>query len=134
MQYCAIGMHKKKAPKKFVATFHNNTLKLSITKLKKLIKKSLQPFCALGSFINHVVKILGFFDPPPPPSWSLSLNKVIWITHSSLNCPRGLWMSPNVCGQFGIWIRSTKTQQPTHKVFQSHLQRCAVLDWNFYSI
>ena len=27
-----------------------------------------------GSFINPVVKILGIFDPPPP-SWSLLLNK-----------------------------------------------------------
>ena len=45
--------------------------------------------------MNHVVKFLGIFAPPP--SWSLLQNKayekmVIWLT--PLNCPRGLWMSP----------------------------------------
>ena len=34
------------------------------------------------SFINHVVKILGIFDPLPP-SWSLLLNKAYVIKWSS---------------------------------------------------
>ena len=53
----------------------------------------------MGSSINHVVTFLGIFDPPPP-SWSLLLNKAYVIKWSfgqppsPLNCPRGLWMSP----------------------------------------
>ena len=34
-----------------------------------------------GSFINHVVKFLGIFDPLPP-SWSLLLNKAYVIKWS----------------------------------------------------
>ena len=50
----------------------------------------------MGSIINHVVKFLGIFDPPPPlPSWSLLLNTACVMKGSfPLNCPRGLWMSP----------------------------------------
>ena len=32
-----------------------------------------------GSFINHVARILGIFDPPFPTSWSLLLNKTYVI-------------------------------------------------------
>ena len=35
----------------------------------------------LGSSINHVVTFLGIFDPPPP-SWSLLLNKAYVIKWS----------------------------------------------------
>ena len=45
-------------------------------------------------------QIFGYFDPTPPPSWSLLLNKARVLKWSfgypfPLNCPRGLWMSPN---------------------------------------
>ena len=46
-----------------------------------------------GSSINHVVKILGIFDP----SWLLLPNKsylLIWLAPFPLNCPRGLCMTP----------------------------------------
>ena len=53
-----------------------------------------------GSSINHVVKFLGIFDPPPLPSWPLLLNKtyvcykmVTWKT--SLNSLHGLCMTKN---------------------------------------
>ena len=39
-------------------------------------------FWDMGSSINHVVKILGIFDPPPP-LWSLLLNKAYVIKWSS---------------------------------------------------
>ena len=48
-----------------------------------------------GSSINHVDRFLNIFDPPPP-SWTILLNKayvVIWTfgkLPSSLPCPHGL--------------------------------------------
>ena len=77
-------------------------------------------FIEQGSSINHVVKILGIFDPP---SWSLLLNKAYVIKWSfgqppsPLNCPRGLWMSPHLffvqernCLDFYFGISLSPTQ------------------------
>ena len=67
------------------------TLLLSLHFLCKRVKSCVMHIFdhAPGSSINHVVKILGIFDPPSPfvITWS---NGHLANPPSPLNCPRGL--------------------------------------------
>ena len=55
----------------------------------------------MGTCTNHVDRILGIFDPPPP-MWTLLLNSCYKVLMSSeqpplpLVCPRGLYTPPFV--------------------------------------
>ena len=75
----------------------------------------------LGSSINHVVKILGIFDPPIPPSWSLLLNKA-YVMKWSLGKPpypstvHMVYEWPN-WGRGGIIINSEGTYNVNSRTF-----------------
>ena len=71
----------------------------------------------MGSSINHVVKILGNFQPPPQfvvtYTWQGFCNKmVIWLTLSPFNCPRGLWMIPTTKGTPTFFGQGPQNHKP----------------------
>ena len=89
-----------------------------------LLWKNLSKYCKCKeSPVNHVVKILGIFDPLPPP-WSILLNNAyvikwsFWLTFP-LNCPRGLWMTLKLTSIWNSWSLILKVPLLSNKWFDS---------------